>query len=283
MVIKALTPSSKPTKVREMIVNILTTDFPLSIKKLKLLLKKNYNKSVSYQAIHKEINNLIDDKIAIKKDQKFQLNIHWLQEVRFSTDLVLSNYSSKKRNSILRLLDLKRDGDTVSFDFSSYNEIDAFFLELFDYYSDLFPQKNTILMHYSNNWWPLLYPMEERRIFSKIKADVYGITALKYTLNKWCCEYEKSIGINVHFTPTKDGIQWTHNVFGDLLFNIYLDEDINKKIVKFFNKNRDFRGINLRELIEIIHEKGNFKLVVIKDTAFTKSVLETELKLFKNS
>lgn len=282
MIIKALSPRKKPTKVKEMIVAILSTDFPLSIKELKIFLKKNYNKSVSYQAIHKELNSLFEEGIVTKKDSKYKLDLNWIRDVGFYSDLVLSTYSSEKKNSIIRLLDLKKDGDTVSFDFDSYSQIDAFFLELFDFFNELFPTKKEILMHYSNNWWPLLYPMEQKRIFSKIKAQVYGITALDFPINRWCVDFEQSVGLRVHFTPTKEGIEWTHNVFGDLLFNIYLDKGINEKIRDFFNKNREFRGIDLKELINIIHEKGQFKLVVLKDTAFTKSILDKELKLFEN-
>tara|TARA_Y100000310_G_scaffold343654_1_gene452291 strand:- start:4094 stop:4951 length:858 start_codon:yes stop_codon:yes gene_type:complete len=281
MLVKAFLPRTKPEKVKEMIIMILATDFPLSIKKLKLLLKKNFNKSVSYQAIHKEVNKLLEDKMVVKKDNKYMLDLTWVREVGFFSDLILSTYSSEKKNSIIRLLDLKKEGDSVSFEFDSYNEIDQFFLELFDYFNELFPKTEVILMHYSNNWWPLLYPMEEKRIFSKIKAKVHGITALSYEINQWCCEFENSVGLDVVYTPTKDGIQWTHNVFGDLLFNIYLDEEINKKIKDFFKRNRNFRGIDLKELIDIIHQKGDFKLVIIKDTSFTKNILDQELEIIK--
>ena len=282
MIINALFPGKTPEKVKEMIVTILTSEYPLSIKELKLLLKKHFNKSVSYQAIHKEILKLQKEGILKKRENKYKLNLDWVKKVGFFSELIISNYTTENKNSILKLLDLKKEGDTVSFDFDSYSEIDSFFAEFFDYYDELFPKKPPILMHYSNNWWPLLYPMDEVRIFKKLQSKIYGVTALNYPINNWCCDFEREIGINVVFTNKKEDFEWTRNVFGDLLIKLYLDEKVNKEIKDFFEKNRNFRGIDLKELIRIIHLEGNFKLVAIKDSARAKKILDKEIQQIEN-
>ena len=146
MIIRALLPKLTPKTVKEKIIVLLASEFPLTVKDLKLKIKSNFNVSVSYQSVHKELNHLISDEIIINDNKKYLLNVEWIKQVGLFSDLIVSNYTSQKKHSINKLLELKNDGDSLSFDFESYAQLDNYFLELIDYFNEFQPAKKPFLI-----------------------------------------------------------------------------------------------------------------------------------------
>ncbi len=279
MIIRALLPKLEPKTVKEKIIVILTSEFPLTIKELKAKIKKSFNQSVSYQSVHKELNRLVDEEIIVHKNKKYLLNIEWIKQVGLFSDLIISNYTKQKKHSINKLLELKNDGDSLSFDFESYAELDQYFLELLDYFNEFFESEKVILFHYRHSWWPLLYPLREKQVIGKLKSKIYGVYSSPYPIDQHCARYNRSIGI-MDVNSQDPAIHWKVNILGDLVFSFYGDDKINEEIVEFFNKNRDLKTLDLPKLVSVIEKKGKFRVLVLKDAAYAKSVLRDELPLF---
>ncbi len=278
MIIRALLPKLKPKTVKEYILVILSSEFPLTIKELKLRIKNNFSESVSYQSIHKELSHLSSDQIVVCENKKYLLSIEWIRQLGLFSDLIISNYTKQKKHSINKLLELKNDGDSISFDFDSFGELDNYFLELLDYFNEFFDPKEKILMHYHHNWWPLLYPFREMSIVSKLKSKIYGICASNTKLDKFCAKFENSIGLKVLITNNSK-INWQVNIMGDLVVSFYGDRDVYAKLEDYFVKYKDVSNINYKELIDILQIKGKFRVLVVKDSVLARNILD-EIKLF---
>lgn len=278
MIIRALLPKLVPKTVKEKVIVLLASEFPLTVKELKLKIKNNFNENVSYQSVHKELNHLISDEIIKCENKKYLLNIDWIKQVGLFSDLILSNYTSQKKHSINKLLELKNDGDSLSFDFESYAQLDNYFLELLDYFNEFFEKDKKILMHYTHNWWPLVYPLKEKEVISKLKSKVYGICGSNSGIDKFCSNFENGIGLNVIYT-NNPRIHWNLNVMGDLIFSFYGDDEVNKEMNEFFIRHKDLKTLDLKKLIGILQKKGKFRVLVVKDSQFAQNILE-ELKLF---
>jgi hypothetical protein len=279
MIIRALLPKLAPKTVKEKIIIILSTEFPLTIKELKQKIKNNFNDSVSYQSVHKELSHLMSDEIIKYDNKKYLLNIEWIKQVGLFSDLIVSNYTSQKKHSINKLLELKNDGDSLSFDFESYAQLDNYFMELIDYFNEFFEKDKKILMHYTHNWWPLVYPLREKQVVSKLKSNIYCICGADSPIDKFCCCFENKIGINVLFVKNQN-INWNVNIMGDLVFSMYGDNSINEQLHQFFEKNKDLKNFELDKLVSLLQKKGGFRVLVVKDSTFAQSVLQ-EIKLFK--
>ncbi len=278
MIIRALLPKLTPKTVKEKIIIILSSEFPLTIKELKLRIKNNFNDSVSYQSVHKELNHLMDDGIIKCDGKKYLLDIEWIKQVGLFSDLIISNYTSQKKHSINKLLELKNDGDSLSFDFESYAQLDNYFLELIDYFNEFFDKDKVILIHYTHSWWPILYSLREKQVVGKLKSKFYGIHGSLSPIDKYCSDYNKSIGI-IGFYSKDPKIHWNVIVMGDLIFSFYGDDSINKEVHQFFDKYKDLKNLDLKLLTDIIEKKGKFRVLVLKDSLYSKKILE-ELELF---
>jgi len=281
MIIRALLPKLTPKTVKEKIILILSSEFPLTVKDLKLKIKNNFNESVSYQSVHKELNHLINDDILIHENKKYLLNIEWIKQVGLFSDLIISNYTSQKKHSINKLLELKNDGDSLSFDFESNAELDNYFLELLDYFNEFFDKDNNILIHYTHSWWPLLYPLREKQVIGKLKSKFYGIHGSKTPIDNYCADYNQKIGI-INLFSKDPKIHWNVIVMGDLIFSFYGDDNINKEIKSFFDSHKNLKSLNLKLLTDIIEKKGKFRVLVLKDSIYARNIL-SEIDLLKQS
>ena len=279
MIIRALLPKLTPKTVKEKIILILSSEFPLTVKDLKLKIKNNFNESVSYQSVHKELNHLINDDILIHENKKYLLNIEWIKQVGLFSDLIISNYTSQRKHSIDKLLDLKADGDSISFDFESNAELDNYFLELLDYFNEFFDPEKKILMHYHHNWWPLVYSAREKQVISKLKSKIYGVCAFNYKIDQFCIKFERNIGFNI-LISNNPNLTWKTNVLGDLVVHFYGDNQINNELGNFFIKYKDNLNVDLNELLEILNKKGKFRVLIVRDSELAKNILG-ETKFFK--
>ena len=278
MIIRALLPKLTPKTVKEKIIFLLSSEFPLSVKELRSKIKTRFNESVSYQSVHKELNRLIQEDIIVCEKKRYMLNTEWIKQVSLFSDLILSSYTRQKKHSINKLLELKNDGDSLSFDFTSYAELDQYFLELLDFFNEFFGADKQILMHCHHTWWPILYPLREKQVLKKLKSGFYCVYGSQTGIDKYCFDYNSSIGIKGTFSKDPN-IHWNVNILGDLIFSFYGDAKINQEIHDFFKANKDRKNLDLSALTEIIEKKGRFRVVVLKDSIYAQNVLE-ELDLF---
>lgn len=69
----------------ELIINHLTVEWPLTAKSIHFRIARH--KGVSFQAVHKNLQQLQEKRVITKANQEYSLNIAWLEElVRFGAN-----------------------------------------------------------------------------------------------------------------------------------------------------------------------------------------------------
>ncbi len=74
--------TNRRKSVKFAIVEILSMEWPLSLKALHYLLSKKYALNVSYQAVHKAIKQLTENQIVEKDNRYYLLNMAWISKVK---------------------------------------------------------------------------------------------------------------------------------------------------------------------------------------------------------
>ena len=78
--------SEKNTK--SAIIEVLSQKWPLTAKEIYSLTKKVSSTNVSYQAVHKTINELVTQEVINKNERKYSLNLEWIKKLKeFGTKL----------------------------------------------------------------------------------------------------------------------------------------------------------------------------------------------------
>lgn len=271
----------EPKNVKEMIVFILAHEFPLSTKELKNKIKKYYGRSVSYQGVHKEAMKLGREGLLIKQQKEFMLNSSWVSRFYMFAEALHLNYS-KIRKYPLNVLELREDGDIITLDFNSINEVDEYFIDVMDYFYQVLNPKEKIVMHYKHNVWPILHSQKEQEITTKGPKNrkIYCLCGSNTPLDRWCTKYENSIGMNVRIVP---GVaqQWGIHIYGDLVIQFHREPKVGQKIDEFFQEHTSINTVDPTELRDMFDLKGIFKVIVHKNKLMADEIKAETLKHFK--
>jgi len=74
-------PASGKISTRDLIINILSLKGTATSKEVYSMLTKEFSKSVSYQAAHKILQELLSEEVIVKKDKNYSINNEWVEKL----------------------------------------------------------------------------------------------------------------------------------------------------------------------------------------------------------
>ena len=91
---------------KNLVLKTLFFEWPLTAKEIYSRVSKNLNKDVSYQAIHKMINSLLEEGVLAKQDNKYVVSLDWVKQnkellTRLETNLVEGSVVSPLEQKII--------------------------------------------------------------------------------------------------------------------------------------------------------------------------------------
>jgi len=185
--------------VKDRIIMILSDEYPLTIMQLFRKIKRNYNLSITYQAVRKAIDTLIRKKIIIKKDKTYRINKEWILETKTFFDSLLLRYEQGKR-SINVSPEFQKE-DYAIYHFDNLLDLDIFWGEVMlnwlNNIKDKEPKEYIACGHYA--WWMLINLGRETKIFHSFnEAGIksYFMFWNDNQMNKWAVNIYKKLGLN---------------------------------------------------------------------------------------
>ncbi len=83
---------------KELILSFLSQKWPLSTNEIYQLLRKT--SGITYQAAHKAVNELVDGKVLIKSEKKYQLNSHYVKTQHKHWEAVETKYATGQSGNV---------------------------------------------------------------------------------------------------------------------------------------------------------------------------------------
>ncbi len=80
---------------KESVIRILSQEWPLTTKEIYRKISKENNKTISYQAVHKTLNQLSDQHILTKQNRVYQLNPQWITNIKNLGETLDYQYSNE--------------------------------------------------------------------------------------------------------------------------------------------------------------------------------------------
>jgi len=68
--------------VKDAIVSTLSSQWPLSLKEIYFAVARRHSLSVSQQAVHKSLKQVVEARVLTKNERRYSLNIEWIREVK---------------------------------------------------------------------------------------------------------------------------------------------------------------------------------------------------------
>jgi hypothetical protein len=265
----------KPSSTSENIINLLGTSWPLSLKEIYAQITKYNSSSVSYQAIHKQIKQLLDDDILEKEESKYKLNLAWIKKEKEYFKYLENNYSNGKDIFV----EVQKTG-FVSHSFNFSIEVGKI---LIDFFTKIPNDANKCIV-FRQSW---LYPpfslstIEYETMISVIKKTKVYLTSENETLmDKSFKEEYESFGAKVK-TKIKNSNPYDTIVHGDYVMFIYFPEGFLSRWESACKSSKGAKTILFAKMLPLLYKyRKKFNLTIIKNEESADQIRKESLKLF---
>ena len=194
---------SKPTNTKDAVISILTSDWPLTLRVIYNKIRKKLGYQNSYQAVYKAVKELVDKKVLIEKDKRYEINIKWIKEVQSFTDIVETNYYAKEKvQSISGLKETKKHEDVMILNFESVFDAEKY-LYYFMKYSLMKTKSDKICYCTNAEWRPVFYLRSEYNYYTrlmKLGHNFFFLCSGNSELEQLCSRFYSSLGIHSKHT-----------------------------------------------------------------------------------
>jgi hypothetical protein len=267
------TPKNSKVSTKNAIIETISEKFPLSAKEIYFSIKKKYGLSVTYQAIHKTIKELVENLILIKEDNKYKISQEWIKEIKqFSTNLEKAYLTE----------DLSQQKYPTKLVFDTYYKMYSFVNDWL--YEGKFDTKGKPICFVDKHWWNTIIMTEEQaeklRAFCK-RYTFYCTATCDGPLDLSFMNFFKEQGMNCINNPNvKDDIGMV--VIGDLLVQIFYSEQLRKtmdELADSFDKDKSIDFTKMTQ--ELVHKKNEIIMLINKDEMLAERIRKETLSYFK--
>ncbi len=266
---------NKPKSTKDAVINILTYEWPLTLRQIFYKIKKQYGYSSSYQSVYKAVKEMKESHVLLDNEKKYEINVGWIKKLQSFTDIVETNYyATEKLQNVSGLKDSKASQDLIILTFET-----LFDAEKYLYYfmkTELFKKKNqTICFQLTNEWRPLFYLRAEYNYYKKLQKlghKFYFLCSGDTPLEKKYKEFYLSFGTNYRTIKSEHPNETIS--FSSYFIQIFIPESLKNQIKKHL------KNENVLALLKTLEEKSSIKLIINKDEELAESFKKQVLKKF---
>ena len=272
---------------KDIVFSILRQQQPLSAIQIVNISRRQYNVGLTYQAITKAINALVEQQVLIKEERLYRINKTWLMQLKSTVDELLMNYDTGKQKTSFST-DFTKD-KYASYTLANLFDLDNFWNDILIHLaSNLQPSEHrSFVGHVHYSWWLFINLGQETRLFEsfiKKKINCYNLSICKTPLNRWAQKSYSDLGLKFKVGTEKPEIKEMVdvNVVGDSVIQVHYPKKIVKLLVQFYEKYDKIEEISSRELTKIVHTQCEIKFTVFQNSEIAKSLREQYLKEMSN-
>lgn len=252
------------------IVDTLAASWPLTLKKLYYELRHKQGISVTYQAVHKALHELVDSRIVLKEEKGYSLNKEWISALKdFSARLNLSYHVASSTPAV--------DFTSCQLEFDTMWDMYVMMLDAIES-GVLDPTKKRLgacIFHHFYMWCPLLFSKREYDQIKNIAKQnkCYMAGTCETAMDNFVANFYTELGWKI-----KDGIPFANPLYdtvvhGDTVMQVYFDPQIKEIMGKVFAKLEDFSNASLHPLfMDIFHQKTKIIIMINKNEKIAEQI-----------
>ena len=271
-------------KVKDVVIKILSHEWPLTIKKIYYKIKKEYNLGVSYQAVHKVVNQLVEKKVLEKSKKEYHISLEWVENLGSLAKNLKESYSKNKPLILHGLVDFEEKEDYVTLDFETLGDAENYRKKLQAEYMLKPHPKPPYCGETAHLKSPLVYSEKSINVLNLVessKTDCYIIVRGDSEVDKYCARYYRNSLVRV-----RTGVDYKANcevmVIGEVIFQEYIPESTLSMLDELYKKTQDISEINISRFFnEIYNRKEVVKVIVYKNKEIANELRNSIISKFK--
>ena len=268
----------------DLLLLILTKEHPLTIGEITARLRNNFNVKISFQAVRKCLNNMLERKIINVEDKTYSINKNYVLELKRMTDQILKNYFQGSKKSKVVAWSEKPES-YASYVFENFIKTDQFCNEIIlDWAHNIKDEDDHTFCFQSPHYWYVFGQLgTESSFLTEIKAlkvKAHYIADGHTLLDKWTKKFydahEVKYKINSSVTKMKTSI----GVFGDFVVQYDYPNELYEEIGKFYKETKNLETLNITQIAVLLELKSKIIFTVMKNKAIAQKIKEELLSKF---
>ncbi len=252
---------TKESSTKSIIIRVLALSGDLSVAEIQRKLKKEFSRSLSYQAIRQTLLELIDVGAVAKEDKVYSVNHAWLKELKALVEIMEKAVNKQEVKTI--------DRYTTQITLKNFAEFGYFlFFGLRQRYFDL-SESDELFLQLNHLWIPFADKRkreELKEIFGKHKTYVIikGNTVTDRFLLRWFSKYT-NVKLGVKFDSPSEYI-----VHGDCVVQIFMSNEFNSKLDDIY-KSKNILKIPFA-IQDLTYNPNEIQIIITRNKKIAESI-----------
>ncbi|NTV23185.1 MAG: hypothetical protein HGA85_02300 [Nanoarchaeota archaeon] len=275
------------SSTRDKIVILLSLTPGLNTKQINSLLKKQYSLSVTYQAIHKTLKQMMTDGVLVNMEKGYFLNPEWIGELSHFVEKY--NSLSVNKESTVKTYTISEDLQTIEID--NLPDAEALFHKFREEYFDniaKYSEEDRVLCMQSPHLMVALMTPSAEYVFMdrliKTKTKHYTLSRGDTMVDKWIAKFYNSREGQPYKMKTGADCSSIIEVwiYPDKLIECFFPGKFWAALNTLYHQIKRIEDINYNTLIETYNtlQGERIKFVIHKDKSLIKLGREETLKQF---
>ena len=253
---------------KDFILAILSKEFPLTSKQIFNKVKLESKKQISYQAVHKVLQEMVLSGILSKENALYQINSNWINQMKKTISNLETMYKYRGQ---------KIDLNTKTIEFDNLWDLWQFILWAIgnNFLNTTSKNYGSVLCKHMWHYFPTLFYSKEE--FEKLMLIVNNnsnvfVSNSNYEIDKWIAGFYEKIG-----WPCVQGKNvaemYDTIVHGDALLNIFFPDDLEKAMEKNLKKIKSTDEVEIKKFLEeVIYLKTKIVLTIERNPQPAKKI-----------
>jgi len=258
--------SEKDKSTKSIIIKALTANQELTNIQLQRIIKRDFGKKITYQAIRQALTELVQDGILNKKEKLYSINPAWVADIVLATNIL--------EKAIIRQHKVKKvDKETTQIQLKNMYELGHFILfSLENKYFD-FTKNNDLYFQLNHLWVPFFDKYKREKLAHMFKTNktlmiIKGKSIGDRILQNWYKKLGKS-EIGVKFSSPCDYI-----VHGDTVVEIYMAKELQKKMDQVYSIKNVFKYNLSQELGNLVYHNYGIQIIITRNKEIAEQIKE---------
>ncbi|PIN93738.1 hypothetical protein COU54_01765 [Candidatus Pacearchaeota archaeon CG10_big_fil_rev_8_21_14_0_10_31_24] len=265
--------------VKDLVFSILTDRNSRTLTQIHKEIKKVYGMSVSFQAVMKATNYLIDKKILLRNEMTYTISSEWIFKSRNFIDRLYRTFFNVQEP--IKKVELGKE--ITIYTVSNLLELDRLWNDLLMNWTKNEKSDKRNVWKGKHCWWLIPRLHEEDLLHDFMmsqKIITYNLLLENTLMDKIAVTYYKNKGGNAKLKSVELEKDQHMSAFGEFLLKFEIPEDISKRLERIYNKTNKIENLNLKEVLDVFKENRNIEVTVIRDKMIADKIKEDIISFF---
>jgi len=282
MVLEIVVPEKhvKNKNVKDLVFSILAEDVSKTLTQIHREIKKKYGISVSFQAVLKAVNSLLEKRVLEKKQKLYSISKDWIFETRTFLDNLYTEHFKVKRP----IKKIEMGKDVTVYTLSNLLELDRIWNDLLTNWARKEKRDKRNCWKGRHAWW-LIPRLQEEDILHdfmiKHGIKTYNLWLSNTPLDKMAAKYYQRKYEKSKIKKVKTEKDEHITAFGDNVIKFEIPLELSKKLEKIYQKTKRMEDLDVKQAIDLFKKNVEIEFTVIKDKFLANKIKEEVIDYFQ--